>query len=175
MQDIDYKERDEDFVLRYEDLLVEFFESNEEEVSLEPMNSYYRRLVHNLAKRYKYKTHSEGEGDQRHIVLTKTPKIVLPERIQKKPQIVWDFGEREYFIDPLNKGLEVFLGKDGSIGIYEDSNNVDYITKKKVYSNSFKIRRNKIDEIRRKGQEFCLDYFNLEKKYDKFINILSNI
>ena len=147
MQDIDYKEKDEEFVLSNEALLVEFFESDEEVLSLEPMNSYYRRLVHNLAKRYQYKTHSEGEGDQRHIVLTKTSKIKLPERIQKKPEIVWDFGEREFFIDPLNKGLEVYLGKDGSVGIFENSNHVEYITKKKIYSNSFKIRRNKIVEI----------------------------
>lgn len=147
MQGIDYKEKDEEFVLRHEELLVEFFESDDDELSLEPMNSYYRRLVHNLAKRYQYKTHSEGEGDQRHIVLTKTPKTKLVDRIQKKPPIIWDFGDREYFIDPLNKGLEVYLGKDGSIGVYEDRNNAEYITKKKVYSNSFKIRRNKIVEI----------------------------
>ena len=147
MQEIDYKEKDEEFVLNHEELLIQFFESDDDVLSLEPMNSYYRRLVHNLAKRYKYETHSEGEGDQRHIVLTKTPKIALPERIQKKSPVVWDFGDREFFIDPLKKGMEIYLGKDGSIGIYDDNNGVDYITKKKVQSSSFKIRRNKIVEI----------------------------
>ena len=35
--------------------------------------------------------------------------------------------------------------------------------------------REKINEIRENGQKYCIKYFSLEKKYNKFINILSNL
>ncbi|WP_375387947.1 protein jag [uncultured Amnibacterium sp.] len=37
---------------------------------LEPMSSYERKLVHDLASEQGLQSHSEGEGAERHIVLT---------------------------------------------------------------------------------------------------------
>lgn len=38
--------------------------------SLDPMNSYQRRIVHNLANQFSnIKTESEGEGKERHVVI----------------------------------------------------------------------------------------------------------
>jgi spoIIIJ-associated protein len=43
--------------------------------SMQPMNSYDRRIVHNELKKFdNIKTHSEGDGEQRHIVIEYTEK-----------------------------------------------------------------------------------------------------
>ena len=40
------------------------------DVSLDPMNSYERRYIHNIVDGYKnVTTESEGEGKDRHIVI----------------------------------------------------------------------------------------------------------
>ena len=58
----------QEFLDYYAERLVSFIQSDEEMIHLEPMNSFYRRLIHNLAIRFKLKTHSEGENRERHIV-----------------------------------------------------------------------------------------------------------
>lgn len=46
------------------------FSSGTEAFPLEPMSSYERKLVHDLAAERGFGSHSEGEGSSRHIVLT---------------------------------------------------------------------------------------------------------
>ena len=40
------------------------------DVKLDPMNSYQRRIIHNLANKFEnIKTYSEGEGQERHVIV----------------------------------------------------------------------------------------------------------
>lgn len=147
MQRGDLKERDEIFVAEYEEQISAFIDSEETVFHLSPMNSYYRRLVHHLALEFKLKTNSEGEGNDRHVVLTKDEKSKTPDRIKKQKPTIWDFGEQEFLVDPLQPEVEIYLGKDGNVGLYDESLNVPYVTKKKVVSGVFKIKKNKIVEL----------------------------
>lgn len=52
------------------DSAVDAFEQGDAAVPLEPMTSYERKLVHDLAAERGLGSHSEGEGSSRHIVLT---------------------------------------------------------------------------------------------------------
>lgn len=141
------KERDTEFLADCEERFIHFIESDETVLQLEPMNSYYRRLIHHLAMEFKFDTRSEGEEQDRHVVLTKSEKSAIPEKLVNKRPIVWNFGDHEFLVDPLQKEVEVYLGKDGTVGLYNAEANIPYITKKKVVSGAFKIKMNKIVEL----------------------------
>ena len=49
---------------------VDAFATGDDQFPLEPMSSYERKLVHDLAAAQGLGSHSEGEGSGRHIVLT---------------------------------------------------------------------------------------------------------
>ena len=49
---------------------VEAFAAGDDRFPLEPMSSYERKLVHDIAAAQGLGSHSEGEGPGRHIVLT---------------------------------------------------------------------------------------------------------
>ncbi len=147
MQNSEINKRDEDFLEQYEEYLKDFLEGDESVIDLDPMNSYYRRLIHNLSVEFNLKTESKGEGKERYIILTKTKDSKLPEGIRKKRKIVWNFGDREYLVNPLKLYTEVFLAKDGSVGLCGENNKNDYLARKKVVSGSFKIKMNKIVEL----------------------------
>lgn len=147
MQRNELKARDEVFLSEYEEKFIGFMKSEEIEFQLEPMNSYYRRLVHHLAMEFKLKTHSEGDGTDRHVILVKTDESQIPNKLKNQKPIVWNFGEQEFLVDPLQPYVEVFLGKDGSVGLVDETSAVPYITKKKVVSGAFKIKMNKIVEL----------------------------
>jgi spoIIIJ-associated protein len=49
---------------------VDAFAAGDAAFPLEPMSSYERKLVHDLAAERGLGSHSEGEGPARHIVLT---------------------------------------------------------------------------------------------------------
>ena len=147
MQKNELRARDEAFLAEYEELLISFMKGDDESIHLEPMNSYHRRLVHHLATEFKLKTHSVGDGEDRHVVLSKTDNSSVPEKLKNQKPIVWNFGDQEFLVDPLQPYVEIFLGKDGSIGLYDELNPVPYISKKKVVSGVFKIKMNKIVEL----------------------------
>jgi len=146
MQDFEFQERDEDFLIQNEERLNEFLESSEETMHFEPMNSYFRRLVHQQALRFHFKSQSEGSEDNRHVVIAKTKKSKAPEKIKRKEQITWNFGDREFLVDPLAEEVAVYLGKDGSVGLYDESVR-DHIATKNVVSGAFKVKMNKIVEL----------------------------
>ena len=147
MQQGAFKDRDEVFIAEYEEQLLAFFESDEKMMHLSPMNSYYRRLVHHLALEFNFDTHSEGEEADRHVVVAKKKGSHIPKRLEHQKPKVFDFGEQEFLVDPLQPEVEIFLGKDGSLGIYDESANIPYVTKKKVVSGVFKVKNNKIVEL----------------------------
>jgi hypothetical protein len=146
MQDSELHGKEEDFLIEYEEKLIGFLESSDETKHLEPMNSYYRRLIHNLALRFGFGTSSEGSDKDRHVVITKKKGSKAPERIKRKDPVIWNFREREFLVDPLAEEVEVYLGKDGSVGLFNESVR-DHITKKRVVSGVFKIKMNKIVEL----------------------------
>jgi hypothetical protein len=147
MQRSESKDRDEGFVAEYEEQFIAFMKGEEASLHLEPMNSYYRRLVHQLATEFKLTTNSEGEGPERHVVLTKNKNSRIPDKLKNQKPVIWNFGDREFLVDPLQPEVEVYLGKDGSVGLFDEATTVSYIAKKKVVSGVFKIKMNKIVEL----------------------------
>jgi R3H domain-containing protein len=140
-------EKDEPFLKEYKEQLVDYMRGNNEELHLAPMNSYFRRLVHQLAMEFNLQTHSEGDGAERHVVLTKNAGSSVPDKLKNQRSIVWNFGDNEFLVDPLQAEVEVFLGKDGSVGLFDESLKAPYIAKRKVVSGVFKIKMNKIVEL----------------------------
>ena len=146
MQDFELNGKEEEFLIQYEEKMIGFLESSDEKMHLEPMNSYYRRLIHNLALRFSFGTSSEGADKDRHVVITKKKGSKAPERIKRKDPVTWNFRDREFLVDPLAEEVEVYLGKDGSVGLFNE-NVRDHITRKKGVSGAFKIKMNKIVEL----------------------------
>jgi hypothetical protein len=146
MHDLTNNGKDEDFLVQYEQRLIDFIESGEQTLHVEPMNSYYRRLVHNLVLRFNLKSHSEGADRDRHVVVIQSENARIPDRIRRKDPVVWNYGEREFLVDPLAKEVEIYLDKDGTVGILSEGIK-DVITSKKVISGAFKIKKNKIVEV----------------------------
>lgn len=146
MQEFEYNERDEEFLIETEERLLAFLESGEKTMHFEPMNSYYRRLVHHQALRFHFKSHSEGSEQDRHVVVAKTKKSKAPERIKRKEPVVWNFGDREFLVDPLAESVPVYLGKDGTVGLYDERVR-DHIATRNVVTGAFKIKMNKIVEL----------------------------
>lgn len=50
---------------------VRSLESGQEQVSMPPMSSYERKLVHDLVAEHSLTSHSQGEGSARHTVITR--------------------------------------------------------------------------------------------------------
>lgn len=71
--DVDgYKAKQEDKVNEMADRAAEAVRTSGMPYHLPPMSPYFRKVVHNHLKRYEAEglsTHSEGEGDERHIVV----------------------------------------------------------------------------------------------------------
>lgn len=147
-EDIDFAHlSEEDFRAEAAELLKGFMNSDEEEKHLPPMNSFYRRLTHKLATDFGLDTRSEGEGKDRHIVVTKTDDSKIPEALPEKKVILWHFGDREFFVDPMQREVEVYLSTDGTIGVWEENAGIKVLDRRKVTSGSFKIKHSKIIEI----------------------------
>ena len=125
----------------------DFLESDEKTRHLAPMNSYNRRLVHKLAGEYGFETGSDGEGDSRHVVVTKQKDSQKPKERKLGKMPVWNFGEREFIVDSYSKAVEVYLAVDGTIGAWDSSMKFPIICKKAVASGSFKVKANEIIEI----------------------------
>jgi hypothetical protein len=69
----DVKERiDREFAREIDMRISYFLQSPEQELELEPMNSYRRRMVHSLAGKYRLRSESRGEDRERYVCLVKT-------------------------------------------------------------------------------------------------------
>ena len=81
------RERSErEFTQEMESRLKIFVEAEESELALEPMNSFKRRIVHNLAKDYQIQSESRGEERDRHVFLRKTAETAIPAERPAEPQ-----------------------------------------------------------------------------------------
>jgi hypothetical protein len=64
--------------------LQQFLASDEQNMALEPMNSFKRRIVHNLAKEYQIETESRGEDRERHVFLIRTTTSATPAQAPRR-------------------------------------------------------------------------------------------
>ena len=139
------------FLSLQENLLAEFVNSEKEILHLEPMNAYYRRLIHQLSIEFKLESFSEGEDKNRHIVLKKNPDSTIPEQKYNEQNTCWDFGDREFFVGKDSSGIKIVLTSDGNVEEYMSQDSIKIIARKTVTTGSFKIKQNQIivitDEI----------------------------
>ena len=70
MLDIDgYRDRRKDELRRVAQDAVESVQSDGEPVALRPMNSFERKVVHDVVAKAGLRSESEGEGDRRHVIV----------------------------------------------------------------------------------------------------------
>ncbi|MDT8445371.1 MAG: R3H domain-containing nucleic acid-binding protein [bacterium] len=144
-EDIDFSRlSEEEFMVEVAELLKTFMESDLSEQHLPAMNSYYRRLTHQLATRFGLDTRSEGEAKDRHIVVAKTDDSTVPEDLPEKKNIIWNFGDQEFFVDPMQREVDIYLAEDGTVGVWDASAPVRVLDRKKVNTGSFKIKQSQI-------------------------------
>ncbi len=138
---------DDEILNQYEEEFRKFLSGKTKTLHLPPMNSYQRRLLHQLALEFKFNTGSEGEGEDRHVVVSKTPESAAPEKKQTNRGPVWSYGDREFMVDSKRRSVWVYLAKDGSVGTLEPDTNTPLLTKKKITTGSFKVKNSRIVEI----------------------------
>jgi len=144
---MDTKHGDQEFLLKIQGDLVTFMESESQELHLDAMNSYQRRLVHQLVKGFKVETTSEGEGDDRHVVVNKNEQSRIPELLPVRNNTrIWNYGDREFFV-PMHEPVHVGVTKDGSVLICEEGEDNRFLGTRTVYSGAFKVKENKIIEF----------------------------
>jgi len=78
---VDRERSEQDFTDEMHPRLQQFLASDEQGMALEPMNSFKRRVVHNLAKDYNIETESRGEERDRHVYLIRTATSATPANI----------------------------------------------------------------------------------------------
>jgi R3H domain len=138
------KERIEKEFAREIEMRVSYFlQSPEEELELEPMNSYRRRMVHNLAGKYHLRSESRGEDRERYVVLVKTGETAAaappPSRVR-----LWDFGNQTFPVNPGARGVHVALKVDGSVELLREGDRSQVLADRVVTSHEFRVRQGKI-------------------------------
>jgi R3H domain len=146
--------------------LQQFLASDEQGMALEPMNSFKRRIVHNLAKDYQIETESRGEERERHVYLIRTTSSTTPadaprrepgdapaaaprERTEDETDFpsssrVWDFGSQTFPVNPGNTGVHIAIKRDGSIEIFQEKDRNHVVAERVVTSRQFRVRKGKI-------------------------------
>ncbi len=135
---------EEAFAEELETRIRYFVQSGDKELELEPMNSYRRRLVHQIAKPYKLDSDSRGEDPKRYVCLIKSGKSEIPEGVAK-PR-AWDFGTITYPVDPGPDGLRLALLVDGSLEIWRERQSRMVLHERVVKARQVRIRNGKIVE-----------------------------
>ncbi|GAA4509950.1 Jag family protein [Brevibacterium yomogidense] len=70
MLDIDgYRDQRKNELRRVAQEAVESVQSDQESVALRPMNSFERKVVHDVVAKAGLRSESEGEGDRRHVIV----------------------------------------------------------------------------------------------------------
>ena len=131
---------DEIFIKELQLIYARFIESDKQELKLEPMNSYQRRLAHKLSSNFRMESTSTGEENERAVVLKKTDQTCIPNKQKfKAPSI--DTGNETFYAKP---GVQIVLRSDGSFGIPWKDKNGQYLDKRVIHDGMFRIRRNQI-------------------------------
>jgi len=136
---MDLSSSDEELIAEINDALVRFIKSAENQIQLEPMNSFRRRMVHKIGTEYKLTSESTGEGKNRSVSLRKTELTEIPENITQNKFI--DRGIEIFYSKP---GTEIVLRKDGSFGVALNERETRILDRRPVEDGEFRIRQNKI-------------------------------
>lgn len=153
--------------------LQQFLVSDEQGMALEPMNSFKRRIVHNLAKEYRIETESRGEDRERYVYLMRTTSSATPEhaprgipaerppgasgsdrgRDEEPPEDatdfpsaarVWDFGSQTFPVNPGENGVHIAVKRDGSIEIFQEKDRSHVVAERVVTARQIRVRKGKI-------------------------------
>jgi R3H domain len=164
------KERiDRDFAREIEMRIAYFLQSPEEELELEAMNSYRRRMVHNIASRYHLRSESRGEDRDRYVCLVKTPETTAtadpaaepaagaegeetgeeaseaPREVRApRPVRLWDYGSQTFPVNPGPQGIHMALKADGSIEMLRNEDRSHVVSDRLVTTHEFRVRNGKI-------------------------------
>ncbi len=133
---------EKEFIREMEMRIAYFIQSGETELELEPMNSYRRRIVHNLANKYNMNSESRGEDRDRYVCLVKTE-----ETANDPPQTnvrLWDYGIQTFNVNPGDKGIRMALKIDGSVELYREGEKRNIIADRLVEATEFRVRKGKI-------------------------------
>ncbi len=130
------------FLEEMENRIKYFLVSGEDELELEPMNSYKRRSVHKLATEYKLDTDSRGEEPGRYVCLIKTEDAEAPTG-RARPKL-WDFGVQTFPINPGADGVRLMLKLDGSLEIYDEASKHQILHDRVVSHRQIRVRKGKI-------------------------------
>lgn len=142
------KERiDREFGREIEMRISYFLQSEETELELEPMNSYRRRMVHNVARKFSLDTESRGEDRNRYVCLIKTedtPAKAADVPAQAPRVRLWDYGSQTFPVNPGKKGIHMALKVDGSIELFRESERSHVLADRVVTAREFRVRDGKI-------------------------------
>lgn len=133
---------DRDFQRELEMRIAYFLQSADEELELEPMNSYRRRITHNLAKKYNMTSESRGEDRERYVCLVKTDET--PPVLESSKVRLWDFGSQTFAVNPGVDGLRLALKIDGSLEIWREGEKNHIIAERLVTAKEVRIRKGQI-------------------------------
>ena len=131
------------FVSDLETRVKYFMAGEDQELELEPMNSYKRRLVHQVAKDFQLETDSRGEEPNRFVCLIKTKDSKTPADRGPKARL-WDFGSQTFPVNPGSDGVRLALKVDGSIELVLDGKTHNILDEQLVTSKEIRIRKGKI-------------------------------
>jgi len=119
-----------------------FMTAEDKELEFEPMNSFKRRLIHEVARPYNLETASRGEEPNRYVCLIKTKESKIPEKTSM-PRL-WDFGNQTFPINPGKDGVQLVLKTDGSLELGDDENQRNVVDSRLVTAKEVRIRGGKI-------------------------------
>lgn len=131
---------DREFAREIEMRISYFLQSGEAELELEPMNSYRRRMVHNIAKKYQLQSESRGEDRSRYVCLIKTAEAAPPPEAAPKVRL-WDYGNQTF---PVSPGAHIALKVDGSVELWRESERANVLADRVVTAREIRIRNGKI-------------------------------
>lgn len=123
-----------------------FLRSPEEELELEPMNSYRRRMVHTIGVKFNLRTESRGADRDRYVCLVKTPETLAPEAEAAPAGRVrlWDFGSQTFPVNPGQHGIHMALKVDGSLELFREQDRAHIVADRVVTSREFRVRQGRI-------------------------------
>ena len=119
--------------------IVSFVQSDDTYLQMDPMNSYYRMMVHKVGTEYKLRSESKGNGENRSVRLSKTISTKIPDNFNK--QRIIDRGIEIFY---AKSGSEIVLRNDGSFGVSLKELDDKILDRRIVDDGEFRIRNNKI-------------------------------
>jgi hypothetical protein len=152
----DAKEKiDKDFAREMEMRISYFLKSAEQELELEPMNSYRRRMVHSIAGDHRLNSESRGEDRERYVCLIKTPETEAAApavAVESAPaagvvgaggrgrERLWDYGSQTFTVNPGRNGVRMGLKVDGSVEILRAGERAQVLAERLITAREFRIR-----------------------------------